>query len=119
MNRARLLLSVSDYLYLVFLADRAFGKGGYDVATAFTAEDALTRMNRERFDVLIVELSGLNTRAMADLRRAKELNPRTIVLLLSGNGGSFLVVETPQDLRAYRVRTLEEVVSEHSLRPMQ
>ena len=119
MKRARLLLLVYDHCYLVFLADRAFGRGGYDVATAFTAEDALTRMNRERFDVLIVELGKLSTTGMADLRRAKERNPRTIVLLLSGNGGSFLVVETPQDLRAYRARTLEEVVETYSLRPRQ
>ena len=119
MNRARLLVLVYDHSYLLFLADRAFGKGGHDIVAAFTVEDALARLKRESFDVLIAEEGRIKAQGMAALWRAKEQSPKTIVLLLSGRWGSFVVVEMPQDLRDHRARTLEEVVGEFSLRPRQ
>lgn len=56
MQRARLLV-VDDEPDIVRLLQHWLGAAGYDVVVGYGAEDALRKVRRERFDLLITDLA--------------------------------------------------------------
>lgn len=64
---------------LTFLLKRE----GYDVASVNSGEEAISRLERESFDVVITDLKMGKLDGMAVLERAKEINPELPVIMMT------------------------------------
>ena len=79
------LLLVEDNSSLLDLLRRTFTGKGYRVTTASSGEDALNVLNSKPFDLIITDLYMYRVDGLAVLKKAKELNPETMVILLTGD----------------------------------
>ncbi|MFO7598554.1 MAG: response regulator [Candidatus Desulfacyla sp.] len=59
---------------------------GYGVTTADSGEKAIECLNRSSFDLVITDLIMTPVNGIAVLRKAKEINPDTAVIILTGFG---------------------------------
>lgn len=59
-------------------------KEGYEVTTRTTGMGAIEALEKMRFDVVLTDLQMEKVDGMAVLRRAKELDPGTAVVLITG-----------------------------------
>lgn len=59
-------------------------KEGHEVITRTTGKGAIEALEKNRFDVVLSDLRMEKVDGMAILRRAKELNPETAVVLITG-----------------------------------
>ena len=62
-----------------------FQAEGYNVSTAATGEEALERVKRRRFDLILLDLCLPQVSGMEILRAALEANKDTIVVIMTGN----------------------------------
>ena len=81
----RLLLVDDEEDLVVFLSHR-LRKRGLDVTTAVSGREALAAVDRQVYDVAVLDLSMPDVDGIAVMERLKKLQPFTEVLMLTGHG---------------------------------
>jgi DNA-binding NtrC family response regulator len=82
-TRKKVLLVEDEALALRTLA-RVLGAAGYEVTALESGAEAVERLRKERFDVVITDLVMEETGGVAVLREAKERDPDACVVIVSG-----------------------------------
>lgn len=80
------VLSVDDEEVIRSLIKRVMTKAGYAVKLAASGEEGLKIMNKESFDLVIIDLKMPGMGGMAFLGKMKELYPDTEAVILTGFG---------------------------------
>ena len=85
------ILVVDDELFICELLEEFISKLGYEVTTASSGEDALSKFRQEKFEVVLLDIKmpGMNGREV--LRRIKEMDRSTGVIVLSAFGDGVTV----------------------------
>lgn len=99
-------------------------KEGYEVTTRTTGQGALEALEKNRYDIVLSDLRMEKVDGMAILRRTKELDPETVVIIITGfatldsaieamKAGAFHYISKPFRLDEVRevVRNALEVVN--------
>src|SRR5574340_1318770 len=84
MNTKANLLVVDDELIVRDSLDKWFREEGYDVTVADSAQDALTKMGSQRFDLSLVDIKMPGTDGIELQRRLHEIDPELIVIIMTG-----------------------------------
>ncbi len=79
------ILLVDDDLQALRVVAEALEWKGYSIATASSGEAAVETLDNEEFDLVITDLNMYETDGFSVLNKAKERNPETVVMLLSGD----------------------------------
>ncbi len=93
MNRSRILVLDDDKTFRELLAD-LFTRQGYDVVSVVTGEEALCKIQEERFDLATIDfdlpgwVNGIDL-----LKELKSIAPETEVILLTGNASDEVAKE--------------------------
>jgi two-component system, NtrC family, response regulator AtoC len=87
------LLIVDDERGIVVALKGLFTKEGYEVETADSGEQALEKFKAGFFDVVITDLSMKGMDGLQLLRRIRELEPNTAVLMITAYGTQRIAVE--------------------------
>ena len=106
----RVLLVDDDVEFLEVMSERLKMRG-VDVSTSDSAEDALALIEKEVFDVVILDLQMPNVDGIETLKRIKEKHEELQVILLTGHAtvekgveaiklGASDFIEKPADLEA-------------------
>lgn len=82
MFSGRVLLVDDDQLICISLG-KGLERKGYSVTTADNGREAIGILERERFDVVVADLSMSGEGGLGVLRRSKELHPGTSVIILT------------------------------------
>lgn len=82
MLSGRILLVDDDQLICLSLG-KGLERKGYSVTTAENGNDAIGILEKERFDVVVADLSMAGEGGLGVLRRSKELHPGTSVIILT------------------------------------
>lgn len=82
MFSGRVLLVDDDQLICLSLG-KGLERKGYSVTTAENGSDAIGLLEKERFDVVVADLSMSGEGGLGVLRRSKELHPGTSVIILT------------------------------------
>jgi two-component system response regulator PilR (NtrC family) len=80
------ILIVDDEQEMRDLLAKVLEKNGYQVATAGDGESALALLEREPVDVVILDVVMPGLSGMEALKAVKELNPLTVVLIMTAFG---------------------------------
>src|SRR5581483_1840406 len=80
------ILVVDDEANMLTLCESVLGKEGYVVTWAASAEEALTRLEAETFDLLIADLRLPGMGGMELVQRVKGQQPGLPYVLLTGHG---------------------------------
>src|SRR5208337_1097614 len=78
------LLIVDDELSVRDSLAKWFAEEGYDVATAENANEALTRVAEQAFDVALVDIKMRGTDGIELQRRLHEIYPDMLVIIMTG-----------------------------------
>lgn len=78
------VLLVDDDPFILRTVGPALESQGYHVTTAENGKEAVETMGRKDFDVVITDLVMNAVDGIAVLEKAKELNPETAVIILTG-----------------------------------
>src|ERR1700758_1008387 len=78
------LLIVDDELSVRDSLGKWFQEEGYDVVTAESANDALTRLAENRWDLALVDIKMLGTDGIELQRRMHEVDPELVVIMMTG-----------------------------------
>ncbi len=84
MNKYTILL-VDDNTDILMTVSSALQDKGYLVTTASSGEAALEVLDRKNFDLVITDLNMYEADGFTVSKRAKERNPNTGVIILTGN----------------------------------
>ncbi len=95
------ILVVDDDEDILDLIDRHLSNRGYEVLTAYDGEQAISLLEKLRFDLVITDLKMPKFDGMEVLRRAKERDPNIEVVILTGHGTMDNVVEALRDGGAF------------------
>ncbi len=79
------LLIVEDEDTLAESLKRVFTRGGYEVEFAGSAEQALSMLRENYFDVIIADIILPGLTGIELLRKCKEFNPEQIVIIITAN----------------------------------
>ncbi|WP_027185496.1 sigma-54-dependent transcriptional regulator [Desulfovibrio inopinatus] len=85
MSSARILIVEDEQIARENL-ELALSRKGYTVQSEATGADAIAVMERETFDIVVTDLCMPQMDGMEVLKRAKELQPRVEVLVVTGYG---------------------------------
>ncbi len=80
------VLLVDDDANLTSTLELGLGQRGYQVVTAARAEDALTRLDAEDFEVVLTDLNMPGLGGLAFAQRVAESHPDTPLIVLTGFG---------------------------------
>ena len=90
---ARILL-VEDEKAIQLALSGLLRRQGYEVEVAGTGEDAFGRLDAGAFDLVLTDLAlRRGASGMDVLRRAKELRPETVVVMITAHGSERVAVE--------------------------
>src|SRR5580698_7010227 len=78
------LLIVDDELSVRDSLAKWFSEEGYDVATAENANEALTRVAEQSFDVGLVDIKMRGTDGIELQRRLHEIHPEMLIIIMTG-----------------------------------
>ncbi len=78
------MLIVDDELSVRDSLGKWFREEGYDVSTAENANDALTRMAEQKWDLALLDIKMRGTDGIELQRRLHELDPELIVIMMTG-----------------------------------
>jgi two-component system, NtrC family, response regulator HydG len=78
------LLIVDDELTVRDSLGKWFHEEGYEVATAESASEALTRMAESRWDLALVDIKMHGTDGIELQRRLREIDPELLVIIMTG-----------------------------------
>ncbi|MBW2020980.1 MAG: response regulator [Deltaproteobacteria bacterium] len=79
------ILSVDESLETLMAIASSLEDKGYQVTTASSGEIAVKMMRIKKFDLVITDINMCDVDGVAVLKKAKELNPDTAVMILTGN----------------------------------
>lgn len=99
-NCIRILLVDDEEDLVEFLSHRLLKKGFF-IAAAHSGAEAVAAVERQTFDVAIVDLKMPEMDGIEVLERAKDLQPYLEVLMLTGHGSHESALEAGR-LQAYR-----------------
>ncbi len=102
------LLIVDDELSVRDSLGKWFHEEGYEVATAESASEALTRVAESRWDVALVDIKMHGTDGIELQRRLRDIDPELLVIIMTGyasvetavaalNNGAYDYVTKPLD----------------------
>ncbi|MBI1821243.1 MAG: sigma-54-dependent Fis family transcriptional regulator [Nitrospirae bacterium] len=80
------ILVVDDEVNMRALFEKILGKEGYEVETASTGEEAIQRLEKETFDLIISDLKMPGIDGSQVLKKAKEISPEIPFILLTAFG---------------------------------
>jgi YesN/AraC family two-component response regulator len=92
MEKYKILLVDDDLLILQSISS-ALKQEGYHVATAPNGEEAIQLMKENQFDLVLTDLVMDPVDGMGVLKKAKEINPEGIVIILTGYGDLLSAIE--------------------------
>jgi two-component system, NtrC family, response regulator HydG len=78
------LLIVDDELSVRDSLGKWFREEGYEIGTAESASDALTRMAEKRWDIALLDIKMRGTDGIELQRRLRELDPELVVIMMTG-----------------------------------
>jgi DNA-binding NtrC family response regulator len=80
------ILFVDDHEVLARLSCEILETQGYRAVSAYSAQDALDKFNRERFDILVTDfrMDGMNGLELA--KRVHNTHPEVPVIIVTGYG---------------------------------
>jgi len=87
------VLIVEDEEAVAFTLREILKQEGYTVEDVRNTADALARVERERFDVALLDLRVGEDSGLTVLARLKELSPSTVALILTGYGSLETAIE--------------------------
>src|SRR5262249_4735098 len=79
------ILLVDDSKPMLEMLDRSLVSEGYQVATAASGEEAVTRLAEEEFDVVVTDLVMPGLAGLARLDRRRRLGLQTAVILMTAH----------------------------------
>jgi DNA-binding NtrC family response regulator len=80
------LLLVDDDPFILTGVGRELAAEGYDITTVENGEKAVKLLAEENFDLVITDLVMEGTDGIQVLKKTKEINPQTMVIILTGFG---------------------------------
>lgn len=121
MDSVATILVVDDEPVILSSCEVALTKSGHKVDTALSAEEALKRIETEKYDTIITDLKMPKLSGMDLLRIVKEREPETDIIMITGYGTVQTAVEamklgafdyipkpfTPNELRSVVTRAIE------------
>ena len=87
------ILVVDDERSVTDLLREDLGEEGYSCVTAGTGEDALKRLSKDRFDVMLLDLKLPGMSGMDVLKEAKSIHPEVVVIVVTAAGDAQTAVE--------------------------
>lgn len=78
------VLIVEDDVAFCKMLETFLGKKGFDVETAFTGEEALTKISKSRFDIILTDVRLPEKDGTTVLKEVKARHPKTQVILMTG-----------------------------------
>ncbi|HEV2112902.1 MAG TPA: sigma-54 dependent transcriptional regulator, partial [Terriglobales bacterium] len=84
MSKKGSLLIVDDELTVRDSLGKWFHEEGYEVATAESASEALTRMAEARWDLALVDIKMHGTDGIELQRRLRQIDPELLVIIMTG-----------------------------------
>src|SRR3974377_1242374 len=84
MMRNAICLVVGEGLIVRDSLDKWFREEGYDVTVADSAQDALTKMASQRFDLALVDIKMPGTDGVELQRRMHEIDSDMLVIIMTG-----------------------------------
>jgi two-component system response regulator PilR (NtrC family) len=91
------ILVVDDELSMREFLEILLAKEGYKVSCAASGEDACAILDREAFDLVITDIRMDDVNGIGVLRKAKEVNPETSVVLISAYATAETAVEAMKE----------------------
>jgi len=91
------ILVVDDELSMREFLEILLAKEGYTVSCAASGEDACAILDREAFDLVITDIRMDDVNGIGVLRKAKEVNPETSVVLISAYATAETAVEAMKE----------------------
>ena len=91
------ILVVDDELSMREFLEILLAKEGYAVSCAKSGEDACTILDGEAFDLVITDIRMDNIDGLGVLRKAKEINPETPVIIISAYATAETAVEAMKE----------------------
>ena len=79
------ILLVDDDPNILAVNNDILASEGYKVTTAKSGETAIEALGEKRFDLVITDINMGKISGISVLKKAKELNPATMVILTTGN----------------------------------
>ena len=92
MRIEKILIVDDEELIRRFLAEALMRKN-YEVETAGSAKEALASLKKQHYDLLITDMKMPDLSGIELLRRAKELSPQTLVIIMTAYGTIETAVE--------------------------
>jgi ATP-dependent Lon protease len=83
-SRKHKMLVADDEKMARMNLEHVLTKEGYQVRTASSGEEALALLEKESFDVILTDLKMEKVDGMGILERAKQINPSTEVIIITG-----------------------------------
>jgi len=87
------ILIVDDDLLILQAISLSLEQEGYHVVTAVNGEKAIDLIKKNNFDLILTDLVMEPIDGMGVLKKAKELNPESIVIILTGYGDLISAIE--------------------------
>jgi len=87
------ILLVDDDPFITKTTGRDLKEEGYEITTANSGEKAIELLENAAFDLVITDLVMDSIDGIGVLKRAKEISPETMVLLLTGFGDMASAIE--------------------------
>jgi two-component system response regulator PilR (NtrC family) len=91
------ILVVDDELSMREFLEILLGKEGYGVSCAKSGEDACAILNGETFDLVITDIRMDHIDGLGVLRKVKEINPETPVIMISAYATAETAVEAMKE----------------------
>jgi DNA-binding NtrC family response regulator len=85
MMKARLLLVDDEEHFIQPLSER-LSMRNYDVTIAMSGEEAIEKLNRYNYDVVILDVDMKGMNGIETLKEIKVIKPLTEVIMLTGHG---------------------------------
>lgn len=87
------ILLVDDDSHMLEVIDEILLEENYQVTRATSGEAAIELLNTKDFDLVITDLNMGKANGIAVLKRAKELNHETMVIIMTGNTDVAFAIE--------------------------
>lgn len=91
--RSKLLLFVDDEQVILDSFSRELAGAGFEITTAASGEEAVARIKRGYFDLVMTDLLMPGVDGFQVLKAAKQRGPQTMIIILSGYGSRGAAVD--------------------------
>lgn len=122
MKKYRILVVDDDY-YTLMSIKKDFKSKGYEIITVDNGEEAVELLKKTSFDLVISDLLMEGINGIQVLKKSKEINPETMVIIITGYGDMDSAIEAirsgvddyipkpcqPEDLHFHVRRCLEKM----------